>query len=224
MRTDPQRVKTILLLLKSAYPNARTELAYRNPFELLIATILSAQCTDERVNRVTPALFKRFPTPRKLAEADLREIEEIIRPTGFYKSKARSIIGCAKAIAERFGGEVPRTLEELVTLPGVWRKTANVILGNCFGKPAIVVDTHVKRVARRLELSTSENPDRIEADLARIFPEAQWTKASHRVLLHGRYTCKAKSPLCTKCPLVGVCEAPEKFDVLRKSAKADRRL
>jgi endonuclease-3 len=216
MRTDPARVKTILSLLDRAYPNPRTELNHRNVFELLIATILSAQCTDERVNRVTPILFKRFPTTEKLARADLKEVEEIIRPTGFYKSKAKSIVGCAQAIVEKFGGEVPRTLEELVTLPGVWRKTANVVLGNCFGQPAIVVDTHVKRVAKRLELTDSEDPDQVEADLAEVLPKKQWTEVSHRMLLHGRYTCKAKTPLCTRCPLFEVCEAPEKYRALKK--------
>jgi endonuclease-3 len=214
MRTDSKRIESILEILERAFPDARTELAYKNPFELLVATILSAQCTDERVNRVTPILFKKFSTLQKLARADLKEVEKIVRPTGFYKSKAKSIVGCADAVVKKFGGEIPRTLEELVTLPGVWRKTANVILGNCFGRPAIVVDTHVKRVARRLEMTDSEDPDRVEEDLARVLPEARWTKISHQILLHGRYTCKAR-PLCTECPLVDLCRAPERAEVLR---------
>ena len=216
MKTNPVRVKTILSLLDRAYPDPRTELNHRNAFELLIATILSAQCTDERVNRVTPVLFKRFPTPRKLARADLKEIEEIVRPTGFYKNKAKSIVGCARGIVEKFGSEVPGTMEELVALPGVWRKTANVVLGNCFGRPAIVVDTHVKRVAKRLGLTASEDPDNIEADLSEILPKERWTGASHQILLHGRYICKAKAPLCSRCPLFKVCEAPEKYKAIKE--------
>jgi len=210
MPTDSTRLQRILRLLERAYPEAQTELRHRNCFELLIATILSAQCTDERVNRVTPVLFDRYPTPERLAGAGPKQVEELIRSTGFFRAKTRSIIGCSQEIVKRFGGAVPRTLEELVTLPGVWRKTANVILGNCYQIPSIVVDTHVKRVSRRLGLAKKEDPDGIEAELAAILPKTSWTKVSHRLLLHGRYLCKARYPLCEQCPLLEVCEAPEK--------------
>jgi len=186
-------------------PVARMELSHRSPWELLVATILSAQCTDQRVNQVTPALFKRYPTPKAFAEAKPAELEALIRPTGFYKNKAKNLIGCGKAVAERFGGRVPATLEELTSIPGVGRKTANVVLGNAFGRPAVVVDTHVKRVANRLGLTRSEDPDRIEADLQRLYPEAQWTDISQRLLLHGRYVCLARAPKCATCVLYDDC-------------------
>lgn len=221
MQTDSKRVEAIVQRLEKANPEARTELVHKSPFELLVATILSAQCTDERVNRVTPILFKRFPDPEKLARADLREVEEIIRPTGFYKNKSKNIVGCARAVVEKFGGAVPRTLEELVALPGVWRKTANVVLGTCFGEPAIVVDTHVKRVAKRLGFTQSDDPDRIEADLARVLPRSRWTRISHQILLHGRYICRAR-PLCRACSLADLCRAPEKAEVLGKMAKGGK--
>jgi endonuclease-3 len=183
----------------------RIELTHHSPLELLIATILSAQCTDQRVNQVTPALFKRYPTARAYAEADPTELEAIIRPTGFYKNKAKSIIACAKALSDRFGGKVPSTMDDLVTLPGVGRKTANVILGACYGKPAIVVDTHVKRVAERLGFTKSQDPDRIEEDLQRLVPIEQWTSGSQRLLLHGRYVCLARRPKCQECAIYSHC-------------------
>jgi endonuclease-3 len=167
-------------------PEAKVELAHRSPFELLVATILSAQCTDQRVNQVTPALFQRYPTPTELAKARLPELEEIIRSTGFFKTKAKNLVACADAITTRFGGRVPDRMEDLVTLPGVGRKTANVLLGQAFGQPAIVVDTHVIRVSNRLKLTRSADPEQIERDLQRLLPPSQWTAVSQRLLLHGR--------------------------------------
>jgi endonuclease-3 len=183
----------------------RVELDHHSPLELLIATILSAQCTDQRVNQVTPALFRKYTTAQAYAGADQLELEALIRPTGFYKAKARSIIACGKALSDRFGGKVPSTMEELVTLPGVGRKTANVILGACYGKPAIVVDTHVKRVAERLGFTNSHDPDQIEADLQRLIPTDQWTSGSQRLLLHGRYVCLARRPKCEECAIYSHC-------------------
>ena len=185
---------------------AQVELDHRSPWELLAATILSAQCTDRRVNQVTPALFARYRTPLEMAQANQVELETLIKPTGFYKNKAKHLIGCGKALAERFHGEVPAVMDELTSLPGVGRKTANVILGTAFGQPAIVVDTHVKRVANRLELTHSDDPERIERDLQRIFPQQQWTSVSQRLLLHGRYVCLARAPKCGECALYDLCQ------------------
>lgn len=181
------------------------ELTHRTPWELLVATILSAQCTDQRVNQVTPALFNRYRTPLDFAQAKPAELEALIKSTGFYKSKAKHLMGCGQAVAERFNGLVPSTMEELTSIPGVGRKTANVILGTAFGKPAVVVDTHVKRVANRLGLTGSDDPERIENDLQRSFPQEQWTDVSQRLLLHGRYVCVARSPKCAICALFDVC-------------------
>ncbi len=187
-------------------PLAKVELAYRSSWELLVATILSAQCTDVRVNQVTPGVFKRYATPRAMAKATPTELEGLIRSTGFYKSKAKNLVGCAQAIITRFGGQVPETMEELTSIPGVGRKTANVLLGAAFGKPAIVVDTHVKRVANRLAMTHSGDPEQIERDLQSLYPQAQWTEVSQRILLHGRYVCLARKPRCAVCPIVDVCE------------------
>lgn len=211
-----ERTGKILSLLAGRFGLALTELKYSSPFELLVATILSAQCTDLRVNRVTPILFGRYPTPKDLAGADLEEVEEIIRPTGFFKSKTRAITSCAAGLVERFGGEVPSTMEELVTLPGVGRKTANVILGNAFGRPAIVVDTHVRRVSRRLGLTSSADPGKIEMDLARLIPQGRWTEGSHHLLLHGRYICTARLPRCLECPIDDLCPAETEKAAARK--------
>jgi endonuclease-3 len=199
-----RRAARVLVGLANAI-SPRVELAHRSPLELLIATILSAQCTDQRVNQVTPALFKKYTTARAYAHADPAELETMIRSTGFYKTKAKSIIACGRALAERFGGRVPATMEELVRLPGVGRKTANVILGGWYGKPAVVVDTHVKRVAERLGFTNSQDPDQIEVDLQRLIPTAQWTSGSQRLLLHGRYTCLARRPKCEECPIYNHC-------------------
>jgi endonuclease III len=204
-RSIKQRMARIQAKLHQAMPNAKVELDHRNPLQLLIATILSAQCTDQRVNQVTPALFRRYPDAAHYAKADPTELERLIMPTGFYRSKTRSLIGAGKMLLERFGGKVPQTMEELVQLPGVGRKTANVLLGTCFGQPAVVVDTHVKRVAHRLRLTESEDPEVIEQDLQRTMPVDQWTLGSERLLLHGRYVCVAKRPKCEQCPIYTDC-------------------
>ena len=203
--TVKQRATRILTALAKAIPHARVELDYQNPLQLLMATILSAQCTDQRVNLVTPALFRKYPRAEDYANADPTELETLIRSTGFFKSKARSLIACARALLQRFGGQVPDTMEALVSLPAVGRKTANVLLGACFEKPAVVVDTHVKRVASRLNLTTSEDPDIIEQDLQRVIPVPQWSSGSQRLLLHGRYVCVARRPKCERCPIYELC-------------------
>lgn len=195
----------IFSALKRTTPVPRVELRHRTALQLLVATILSAQCTDQRVNQVTPALFRRYRTAGDYANADPEELERLIKSTGFFKSKARNIIGCCRTLLDRFDGEVPDTMEALVTLPGVGRKTANVVLGNHFGKPAVVVDTHVKRVAQRLGLSASDDPERIEEDLQRALPPGEWTIGSQRMLLHGRYVCLARTPKCRECGIYTLC-------------------
>lgn len=205
-QADRRRTARILKALEASVGPAGVELGHRTPLELLMATILSAQCTDQRVNMVTPALFTRYRTAEDYAKAAPAELEAMIRSTGFFKSKARNIIACGRALADRFGGAVPETMDELITLPGVGRKTANVILGNAFGKPGVVVDTHVKRVSHRLGLSASDDPDRIEQDLQQLIPRAQWTSGSQRLLLHGRYVCLARAPKCDLCAIYADCE------------------
>ena len=205
-RTRSQsRMRQIVGRLQQSIPAVQVELDHRSPWELLVATILSAQCTDQRVNQVTPDLFRRYRRPADFAEARLADIEALIRSTGFFKSKAKHLVACGHAVTERFNGEVPATMEELTTLPGVGRKTANVILGHAFGKPGIVVDTHVKRVSNRLGLTTSDDPERIEQDLQQLVPASQWTVASQRLLLHGRYVCVARKPLCGQCAIASLC-------------------
>ena len=199
------RVLRILGTLQQSIPAAKVELDHRTAWELLVATILSAQCTDQRVNQVTPELFRRYRCPSDYARARLADLEAVIRSTGFFKSKAKHLVACGQAVTERFHGQVPATMEELITLPGVGRKTANVILGNAFGKPGIVVDTHVKRVSKRLGLTTSDDPERIERDLQQRIPESQWTSASQRLLLHGRYVCLARTPRCAQCVISSLC-------------------
>lgn len=208
MRTQPalDRPAQIALRLRHAMPVAPVELTHRSPWELLVATILSAQCTDQRVNQVTPALFKRYRTPQVMAKATSTELEPLIRSTGFYKSKAKNLIGCAQVISEQFKGQVPDSMEELTSIPGVGRKTANVLLGAAFGKPGIVVDTHVRRVANRLGLTHSSHPEQIERDLQSVYSPTQWTKVSQRLVLHGRYICLARKPRCLVCPIYDVCE------------------
>jgi len=204
-------VREIVANLKRLYPAIKTSLHHRNAFELLMATILSAQCTDERVNRVTKELFKRYPTPKALAEADPTEMEEAIRPTGFYRNKAKSIIGCCRMLVEEYGGQVPRTMEELIRLPGVWRKTANIVLGNTFGlSEGIAVDTHVTRVANRLGLAQSDKQDEIEQQLCRVIPRDKWTLITHLLIFHGRTICKAQRPDCPRCPVLHLCPWPQK--------------
>ncbi len=205
-----KRLREIATALHHAMPNPRMELDHRSPWELLVATILSAQCTDQRVNQVTPSLFRRYRQPSEMAAADLPELERLIRSTGFFKNKAKHLLACSTAVTERFSGQVPHTMDELVALPGVGRKTANVILGNAFGQPSIVVDTHVKRVAKRLGLTKSDNPDRIERDLQQLMQKSQWTSVSQRLLLHGRYVCLARKPLCRTCPIYRHCPWKEK--------------
>jgi endonuclease-3 len=207
----PERVNAILKALDEAYPNAKCALHHKSPWELLVATILSAQCTDVRVNLVTPALFKRFPTPAAVSKATLPELEELIRTTGFYRNKAKSIQGAAKAVAERFGGKVPQTLDELITIPGAARKTANVVLGVSFGKAeGVVVDTHVFRIARRLELAKGDTAQEVERELMKVLPHDRWISFSHQVIHHGRQVCIARNPKCRQCNLETLCRSKDK--------------
>jgi len=204
-KRERTRARTILRLLKRRYPDARISLDFRNPFELYVATVLSAQCTDVRVNQVTPALFHRFPTPAALATADRSEVEQLIRSTGFFRNKAKSLQGGAARLVEAYGGELPGTMEELLTLPGIGRKTANVILGNAFDIPGITVDTHVRRLSRRLGFTQHNDPVKIEFDLMEIFPAKEWTQLSHLLIHHGRQTCSARRPSCGACSLAKHC-------------------
>ena len=207
----PERVKAILDALEKAYPDAVCALHHHNAFELTIATILSAQTTDVGVNKVTPELFKLFPTPQKLAAAPQAAIEEIVRTTGFFRSKAKNIQGAARVLVERFGGEVPRTMEEMLKLPGVARKTANVVLGSWYGIPSgVVVDTHVLRISQRLELTKHTDAVKVEQDLQRVIPQDHWIQFSHEVIFHGRRVCVARKPRCEECPLETVCNSAEK--------------
>jgi endonuclease-3 len=207
----PERIAAILTALDEAYPDAVCALTHRTPWELLVATILSAQCTDVRVNMVTPELFKRFPTPQAMAKAEIPELIEIIRTTGFFNNKAKSIKGAAQAIVNRFGGKVPETLAELVTVPGAARKTANVVLGVSYGKAeGVVVDTHVFRIAHRLDLTKSDTAEKVEQDLMRILPQDRWIRFSHQVIHHGRQVCIARSPKCKDCNLETLCHSKDK--------------
>jgi endonuclease-3 len=205
-----ERAAAILTILNSLYPQVTSQLFYRNPFELLVATILSAQCTDNQVNRVTPGLFKRLRTPRDFVKTPVTEIERLVRPTGFYRNKARNIKACCEALIEHHGGCVPRTLEELVALPGVGRKTANVVLGAAFDTPGVVVDTHVGRISVRLGLTKNKDPEKIEHDLMRLIPQPQWSDFSLRLIFFGRTTCTARKPKCPICPLEHLCPYPHK--------------
>lgn len=200
------RLRRLVRGVLAAYPDASCELRHTDAYQLLVATILSAQCTDKMVNAVTPKLFRRYPTPAALAGSRLRDLEPLIRPTGFYRSKARSLRGMAAAVVERHGGEIPRRLEELVRLPGVGRKTANVVLGNAYGIPGVVVDTHVGRIARRLGLTAEEDPVKVENDLMAIVPRRRWTQFSHAMVFHGRRICSARKPRCEECPLERDCD------------------
>jgi endonuclease-3 len=206
-----KRLQQILQCLDSAYPNARCALRHENPLELLIATILSAQCTDERVNIVTQDLFRKYLTPEHYTNVPKETLEQDIRSTGFFRNKAKNIQGACKTILEKFNGSVPDTMEELLQLPGVARKTANVVLGVAFNKAeGIVVDTHVFRVSRRLDLTVSETPENIERDLMQIVPRNRWITFSHQMILHGRAKCKARKPLCIACPIEKVCSSEDK--------------
>jgi endonuclease III len=211
LELDPKRIAELLRRLEAAYPNAKCALHHRNAWELLVATILSAQCTDARVNMVTPELFRKFPSPEAFAEASLPAIEEEIRSTGFYHNKAKSISGAAKKVVSEFGGKVPETMEALLTLPGVARKTANVVLGVAFKKAeGVVVDTHVLRLSYRLGLTRETDPKKVEEDLMRIIPRERWISFSHEMIHHGRQICIARKPRCVECTLETLCDAPDK--------------
>ncbi len=204
--TEVARVERILEALERAHPEAECALVHRSAYELLMATILSAQCTDQRVNLVTPALFARYPTPSALAAAGTPELEEVIRSTGFFHSKARSLIGCARALVESHGGEVPRSLESLVALPGIGRKTANVVLGHAYGiAEGIAVDTHVLRVSNRLGIARGDDPVAVERQLMALVPRERWTRTTDLLIFHGRKVCDARRPLCGNCPVFGLC-------------------
>jgi len=201
-----ERALAIARRLRKAYPSAACSLHFSNPYQLVIATILSAQCTDKRVNMVTPELFRRWPAPAALAEATRRDVEQVIRSTGFFRAKAKSLLGCARALVDRHGGTVPDSMDALVRLPGVGRKTANVVLGTAFGIPAgVVVDTHVGRIARRLGLTRATDAVRAERDLVRMLPREHWIAFSHRLIEHGRGVCSARAPACDGCPLADLC-------------------
>ncbi len=209
-RARRQRTGEILARLRREHPDAHTALDHRDPFELLVATILSAQCTDKRVNEVTPALFRRFPTPRDLAGASLAELEELVRTTGFYHNKARALLGLGQALVAEHGGEVPASMAELRRLPGVGRKTANVVLGNAFGQNVgVVVDTHVQRLSRRLGLTAETDPEKIERDLMDLVPQGDWTLWSNLLIAHGRKVCQARRPLCGSCVVADLCPSAE---------------
>jgi endonuclease-3 len=210
MEAKKARAAKILARLAKAYPKAGIELRFSSPLELLAATILSAQCTDERVNAVTPTLFSRYRTAEDFARAHSATLEKEIHSTGFFKAKAKSLMGMGRALVERHGGVVPRTLDELVALPGVGRKTANVVLGNAFGVPAIAVDTHVTRVSQRLGLTRADDPEKIHDDLCAIISKAKWTRATHLLIIHGRRTCFARKPACPVCPVLALCPWPGK--------------
>lgn len=222
-----RRARRINRELAEAYPYAHPELDFENPFQLLIATVLSAQTTDLRVNQTTPALFAAYPTPEDMAAADPEVLEGILRPTGFFRAKTKSAMGLSAALRDRFDGEVPGRLEDLVTLPGVGRKTANVVLGNAFGVPGLTVDTHFGRLARRFGWTTSQEPEKVEQDVAGLFPKADWTMLSHRLIFHGRRICHSRKPACGACPITPLCPSygegetdPDKAAKLLKYEKA----
>ncbi|WP_405949649.1 endonuclease III [Streptomyces prunicolor] len=221
-----RRARRINRELAEIYPYAHPELDFENPFQLVVATVLSAQTTDLRVNQTTPALFAKYPTPEDLAAADPEQVEEILRPTGFFRAKTKSVIGLSKALVADFGGEVPGRLEDLVKLPGVGRKTAFVVLGNAFGRPGITVDTHFQRLVRRWKWTEATEPDKIEAAVGALFPKSDWTMLSHHVIFHGRRICHARKPACGACPIAPLCPAygegetdPEKAKKLLKYEK-----
>lgn len=209
--TQPERVAAILAKLDEAYPAVTCALNHETPFQLLISTILSAQTTDERVNQVTATLYKKYSTPEAFAYANPRELEQDLRPTGFFRNKTKSVIGASKKIAEQFAGAVPKTMDELLTLPGVARKTANVVLGTAFGiADGVVVDTHVTRLSHRLDLSRHDDPKKIEQDLMRVIPREKWIIFSHQLIWHGRKICQARKPRCIECNLKEICYSKDK--------------
>jgi endonuclease III len=200
-----RRARQMNRILTETYPDVHTELNFASPFQLLVATVLSAQTTDVRVNLTTPALFAKYPTPEDLAAANPEDVEQILKPTGFYRAKTKSVIGLSAALRDRFGGEVPGKLDDLVTLPGVGRKTANVVLGNAFGVPGITVDTHFYRLSHRFGWTRATEPDKVEAEVGALFPKSEWTMLSHRLIWHGRRICHARRPACGVCPLARLC-------------------
>ena len=208
---DKARSVKIQRILKKTYPEVKTQLRHANPFQLLVATILSAQCTDKQVNSVTTDLFNHLKTPRDFARVSNEALEELIRPTGYFRNKAKNIKNCSKSLLEKYGGQVPQTLDELVKLPGVGRKTANVVLGSAFNIPGIVVDTHVARISKRLGLTKSNNPVKIEYDLMEIIPRENWNVFSLQLIYFGRAICKARNPLCPTCPIYDLCDFPDKI-------------
>ncbi|MFI9720734.1 endonuclease III [Streptomyces sp. NPDC052396] len=221
-----RRARRINRELAETYPYAHPELDFENPFQLLVATVLSAQTTDLRVNQTTPALFAAYPTPEDMAAADPETLEQLIRPTGFFRAKARSLIGLSVALRDRFDGEVPGRIADLVSLPGVGRKTANVVLGNAFGVPGLTVDTHFQRLVRRWKWTEEKDPDRIEAAVGALFPKSEWTMLSHRIIFHGRRICHSRKPACGACPIAPLCPSygegetdPEKAKKLLKYEK-----
>lgn len=209
--TSPARLEKIFAALDKMFPQATCALLHENPFQLLVATILSAQCTDERVNKVTPGLFQKFPTPQDFASLRQEVLETEIRSTGFFRNKSKSIIGAATKIMTDFGGLVPKTMDELLSLPGVARKTANVVLGTAFGiASGVVVDTHVFRISHRLKLTREKTPEKVEQDLIKLVPKDRWITFSHQIIWFGRKTCFARKPLCVACPIESICDAPDK--------------
>lgn len=219
LKQKQNRVHKIIQTFRKTYPNPKCALDFSNPFELLVATILSAQCTDKRVNIVTPPLFKKFRNVHDFADAKQEDVEEMIRSTGFYKNKAKSIVGAAKEIVKRFDGKVPNRLEDLVTLPGVGRKTANVILGNAFGIPGLTVDTHMIRLNNRLWLTQYTDPVKIEFDLMPLVPKKEWTNYSHWIIHHGRVRCPARKPDCPNCEILRYCPTGRKGNIESRSRK-----
>jgi endonuclease-3 len=199
------RAKVIYRQLSKSYPNVRCELDYKNAFQLLVATVLSAQCTDKRVNQTTPALFKKYPNPQKMAKADLRDIQNLVKSTGFFRAKAKNIKGLSNKIMEEFDGKVPSNLEDLIILPGVGRKTANVVLGHAFGIPGITVDTHFGRLSRRFGWSKQNNPVKVEFEVGELIPQKEWTNLSQRMIWHGRRVCHSRKPACGACALAKLC-------------------
>lgn len=226
-KNDTSNSAAILRILKRTYPDAKCELDFKNPLELTVATILSAQCTDRRVNAVTPALFKKYPTAKDLAAADRGDIESMIASTGFFRNKANSIIGMAAKVCDEFGGEIPNNLEDLVKLPGVGRKTANVVLGNAFDVPGITVDTHFGRLARRFGWTSQNDPVKVEFEIMEIFKPKEWTDLSHMLIWHGRRYCHSRKPACGACPIAKLCpafgEGPTDKEVALKLVKTEGR-
>jgi|SRR5579875_854246 len=209
--TSPARLEKIFAALDQLFPHAECALKHENPFQLLVATILSAQCTDERVNKVTPELFHKYPTPQDFAAVRPEVLAEDIRSTGFFRNKAKNIVGAAKKIVADFGGSVPRTMEDLLTLPGAARKTANVVLGTAYGLPTgVVVDTHIFRIAHRLRLSNAKTPEKVEQDLMNVVPRDRWISFAHQLIWFGRKICQARKPLCADCPIEKICDSPDK--------------